>query len=238
MAEPESIAEFLQQNFFLTSNKGLSGKKALVTAGPTYEPIDPVRFIGNHSSGKMGWELAAELKKRGAEVILVSGPTQLAFADNGIKLIRVNTAEEMFEACTNVFDKADITIMAAAVADYTPEQKEREKIKKKEDGLTIKLTKTKDILQSLGTKKKKGQFLAGFALETNNEEANAIEKLKKKNADMIVLNSLNDTGAGFGHDTNKVTIFTSKGDKFIYETRSKTQVAKDIIDKITELYEV
>ena len=238
MAEPESIAEFLQQNFFLTSNKGLSGKKALVTAGPTYEPIDPVRFIGNHSSGKMGWELAAELKKRGAEVILVSGPTQLAFADNGIKLIRVNTAEEMFEACTNVFDKADITIMAAAVADYTPEQKETEKIKKKEDGLTIKLTKTKDILQSLGTKKKKGQFLAGFALETNNEEANAIEKLKKKNADMIVLNSLNDTGAGFGHDTNKVTIFTSKGDKFIYETRSKTQVAKDIIDKITELYEV
>jgi len=238
MAEPESIAEFLQQNFFLTSNKGLSGKKALVTAGPTYEPIDPVRFIGNHSSGKMGWELAAELKKRGAEVILVSGPTQLAFADNGIKLIRVNTAEEMFEACANVFDKADITIMAAAVADYTPEQKEREKIKKKEDGLTIKLTKTKDILQSLGTKKKKGQFLAGFALETNNEEANAIEKLKKKNADMIVLNSLNDTGAGFGHDTNKVTIFTSKGDKFIYETRSKTQVAKDIIDKITELYEV
>ncbi|MCB0776236.1 MAG: bifunctional phosphopantothenoylcysteine decarboxylase/phosphopantothenate--cysteine ligase CoaBC [Chitinophagaceae bacterium] len=238
MAEPESIAEFLQQNFFLTSNKGLSGKKALVTAGPTYEPIDPVRFIGNHSSGKMGWELAAELKKRGAEVILVSGPTQLAFADNGIKLIRVNTAEEMFEACANVFDKADITIMAAAVADYTPEQKETEKIKKKEDGLTIKLTKTKDILQSLGTKKKKGQFLAGFALETNNEEANAIEKLKKKNADMIVLNSLNDTGAGFGHDTNKVTIFTSKGDKFIYETRSKTQVAKDIIDKITELYEV
>lgn len=237
MAEPESIADFLQQNFFLTSNKQLTGKKALVTAGPTYEPIDPVRFIGNHSSGKMGWELAAELKRRGADVTLVTGPTELTLPDNEINLIRVKTAAEMYDACNNVFDSADITIMAAAVADYTPETKASEKIKKKEEGLTIQLSKTKDILQSLGVKKKKSQFLAGFALETSNEEENAIEKLKNKNADMIVLNSLNDKGAGFGYDTNKITIFTRKGDRFVYETRSKKQVAKDIIDKITELYE-
>jgi phosphopantothenoylcysteine decarboxylase/phosphopantothenate--cysteine ligase len=234
MAEPEEILQFLQDNFFLT--RPLTGKKALVTAGPTYEPIDPVRFIGNHSSGKMGVAIANELYKRGAEVTLVLGPSSLQFSDNGIRLKRVNTAAEMYEACNEIFPVTDIAVMSAAVADYTTVNKAPEKIKKKEDTLTVELMKTKDILKSLGGKKRNDQVLVGFALETNNEREHALEKLKNKNADLIVLNSLNDAGAGFSHDTNKITIFSKNGDEFRFDTKSKQQVAADIVDTIIKLH--
>lgn len=234
MAEPEEIVQFLQHNFFLT--RPLAGKKALVTAGPTYEPIDPVRFIGNHSSGKMGVAIAKELYKRGAEVTLVMGPSSLQFSANGVHLKRVNTAEEMYEACASIFPTTDIAVMSAAVADYTAVSKASEKIKKKDDTLTVELKKTTDILKSLGEKKTNGQVLVGFALETNNEKEYALEKLEKKNADLIVLNSLNDAGAGFGHDTNKITIFSKKGNEFRFDTKSKQEVAADIVDTIIKLY--
>jgi phosphopantothenoylcysteine decarboxylase/phosphopantothenate--cysteine ligase len=230
MAEPEQIVQFIADNFFLA--KRLIGKKALVTAGPTYEAIDPVRFIGNHSTGKMGLAIAKELEKRGAEVTLVLGPSAINASANGIKLVRVQTAEDMFKACIDAFDKMDIAIMSAAVADYTPVIKASEKIKKKENSFTIELTKTKDILQSLGEKKKPGQVLVGFALETTNERSYALDKLNKKNADWIVMNSLNDQGAGFGYDTNKITIFGRNGKELQFETKTKTEVAKDIIDTI------
>lgn len=234
MAEPEQIIQYLLDNFFLT--RPLTGKKALVTAGPTYEPIDPVRFIGNHSSGKMGIAIARELQQQGAEVTLVIGPVQSVLPGNGINVKQVKTAAEMYAACLEVYAATDIAIMAAAVADYTPVVTAAEKIKKKEDGLTVELTKTKDILKELGEKKKKGQVLVGFALETNNEQENAKEKLVRKNADLIVLNSLNDSGAGFGHDTNKVTIFGKEGQVFDFETKPKQAVAKDIVDTIIRLY--
>ena len=234
MAEPEKIIEFINSNFFLT--RQLMGKKAIVTAGPTYESIDPVRFIGNHSSGKMGWAIAKELHNRGADVTLIMGPSQLSFSANGISLINVTTAEEMYAAPMELFDKADIAVMAAAVADYAPIVKAGEKIKKNEEKLTIELAKTKDILKSLGEKKKPGQVLVGFALETNNEKENALNKLKKKKADMIVLNSLKDEGAGFGHDTNKITIFDKGGQEFDFATKTKEEAAKDIVDTIIRLY--
>jgi phosphopantothenoylcysteine decarboxylase / phosphopantothenate---cysteine ligase len=233
MAEPENILTYIADNFFLTGP--LKGKKAIVTAGPTYEPLDPVRFIGNHSSGKMGVAIANELYNRGAEVTLILGPSQVEFSTNGISLVRVTTAAQMYNACQEVFDKADIAIMAAAVADYSPVTTAKEKIKK-EDGLTIELAKTKDILKSLGEKKKTGQVLVGFALETTDEKPNALEKLKRKNADMIVLNSLNDAGAGFGHDTNKITIFEKGGEEINFNSKSKTEVAKDIVDTMIRLY--
>jgi phosphopantothenoylcysteine decarboxylase / phosphopantothenate---cysteine ligase len=234
MAEPEQIVRFLEENFFLT--RPLAGKKVLVTAGPTYEPIDPVRFIGNHSSGKMGIAIANELHDRGAEVVLVIGPSSIELTPNGISIKRVNTAAEMMEACDAIFATADIAVMSAAVADYTPVTTAKEKIKKKEAGLTIELTKTPDILKTLGSKKREGQVLVGFALETNNEKENAIGKIASKNADMIILNSLNDTGAGFGHDTNKITIFEKGGEEFRFETKPKKAVAKDIVDTIIRLY--
>ena len=234
MAEPETILKYIVDNFFLT--RPLSGKKAIVTAGPTYEPIDPVRFIGNQSTGKMGIAIAKELYYRGADVTLIMGPSQLLFTANGISLVKVTTAEEMYKACTDIFDKTDIAVMAAAVADYSPIMVAKEKIKKADERLTIELTKTKDILKSLGEKKKKGQVLIGFALETNNEKINALDKLEKKNADMIVLNSLNDEGAGFGHDTNKITIFEKGGQEFSFDNKSKTEVAKDIVDTMINLY--
>lgn len=234
MAEPEQIIQYLLDSFFLT--RPLTGKKALVTAGPTYEPIDPVRFIGNHSSGKMGIAIARELQQQGADVTLVAGPLQGELpGGNGIVTKNVKTAAEMFAACMEVYEKTDIAVMAAAVADYTPAVTATEKIKKKEDELVIELTKTKDILKELG-EKKKGQVLVGFALETNNEQENAKEKLARKNADLIVLNSLNDIGAGFGHDTNKVTIFGKEGQEFKFEMKSKQAVAKDIVDTIIRLY--
>lgn len=240
MAEPEQIIDFISANFFLTSPETgeLTGKKVLVTAGPTYEPIDPVRFIGNHSTGKMGIAIAREFYKRGASVTLVMGPSQLDFSANGISVQRVTTAEEMYSACMDYFGQADIAVMSAAVADYSPVMRSDQKIKKSTDTLTLELTKTKDILKSLGEKKKSGQVLVGFALETNDEKRNAIEKLSKKKADMIVLNSMQDAGAGFGYDTNKITIFDKSGREFSFDTKPKNEVAKDIVETIIRLYYV
>ena len=233
MAEPETIVQFLDQRFFL--NKDLAGKKILVTAGPTHEPIDPVRFIGNNSSGKMGIALSQELAARGADVSLVMGPTAILPKGRGIQLIKVNTAEEMYQACVDEFPKADVAIMSAAVADYTPLNKSTNKIKKQHDDLSIELVKTKDILKTLGERKVNGQILVGFALETTNEREYALNKLKSKNADLIVMNSLNDKGAGFGVDTNKVTIFEKNGNEIAYETKPKQQVARDIVDRIVNM---
>lgn len=233
MAEPDDIVSLIEERFFLT--KKLEGKRVLVSAGPTYEPIDPVRFIGNHSSGKMGVAIAVELAKRGAQVDLVLGPSSMQIHNSAIVVHKVKTAAEMYDKCIEVFDKASIGIMCAAVADYTPVIQASEKIKKTGSTLVLELTKTKDILQALGEKKKKDQFLVGFALETNNEKAYAIGKLEKKNADMVVMNSLNDTGAGFGHDTNKITIFDKNGGEWNYEQKTKQQVAKDIVDRVINM---
>ena len=231
MAEPEEIAARLEDFFAVPQ---LKGKKVLVTAGPTYEAIDPVRFIGNHSSGKMGYAIAEELYKRGADVTLISGPVTFQPNLNGIKLIRVTTADEMYRACLKE-EKYDIAVMAAAVADYTPTVVSEKKIKKGDSDLVISLKKTKDILGTLGKTKSDKQLLIGFALETNNEQENAIKKLNEKNADLIVLNSLNDAGAGFGHDTNKVTLYFKNGSQKHVELKSKKALAKDIVDTITEL---
>lgn len=231
MTEPEDMLQMIRDHF--QSTQSLKGRKALVTAGPTYEAIDPVRFIGNHSSGKMGVALAAELQRRGAEVTLVLGPSTVPVPAALHELIRVTSAEEMYEACTRVFPQMDIAVMAAAVADYRPVSVADEKIKKKDQELELTLTRTRDILGSLGKQKRKEQVLVGFALETNNEEAHAREKLGKKNADMIVLNSLRDSGAGFGHDTNKITILLKNGETRTFQTKSKNEVAADIIDTLT-----
>ena len=231
MTEPEEILTYINQ--FFEKKSQLKNKKALVTAGPTYEAIDPVRFIGNHSSGKMGFAIARELDERGADVTLVCGPVSLNGAPNGIKKISVKSADEMYHACLGA--DYDIAVMAAAVADYMPAEVAKEKIKKSGNELILTLKRTKDILASLGGKKKQGQVLVGFALETNNEKANAIKKLAEKNADMIVLNSLNDEGAGFGHDTNKVSFFFRDGSERTLSLKSKTLLAIDIVDEITEL---
>jgi phosphopantothenoylcysteine decarboxylase/phosphopantothenate--cysteine ligase len=232
MAEPENIIHWLNEYF---SVKGqLNGKKILITAGPTYEAIDPVRFIGNHSSGKMGVALAAECKRRGANVVLVYGPGS-ATIPSGIKVIKVISAADMYEACTKEFKDADIAIMSAAVADYTIVNPAANKIKKENENLVLELEKTKDILKALGTEKKNGQFLVGFALETNNEKENALKKLASKNADMIVLNSLNDAGAGFGFDSNKIVIFDKQGNEHPFETKSKQAVAADIVNTILKI---
>jgi len=233
MAEPEAIIQFLADNFF--GQKDLTGKKALVTAGPTYEPIDPVRFIGNHSSGKMGLAIAEELARRGAEVHLVLGPSAVKTSLPGIYVHKVQTAGQMYDICMAEFPSADIAVMSAAVADYTPVETAPEKIKKTSGTLVIELTKTKDILKSLGQLKKEGQLLVGFALETVNERQYALDKLAAKNADLIVLNSLNDEGAGFGYDTNKVTIFEKGGNEIVYDRKPKQQVAKDIVDRIVNI---
>ena len=233
MAEPETIVQFIDDHFFL--NHDLQGRKALVTAGPTFEPIDPVRFIGNHSSGKMGIAICEELAKRGAEVHLVLGPSNIKVTHRGIKVHKVQTAEEMYDTAIALFPSTDISIMSAAVADYTPVTKSMEKIKKGSETVTVELTKTKDILKTLGEKKYNGQILVGFALETTNEREYAISKLKTKNADIVVLNSLNDEGAGFEYDTNKVTIFEKNGRELSYERKPKQQVAKDIVDRIVNM---
>lgn len=230
MAEPEAIFQWLQ-HFFLT-NKQLLGKNVLVTAGPTYEQIDPVRFIGNYSSGKMGVAIAEEMQKRGATVNLVLGPSSIKVINKAINLITVKTAAEMFTACEKLFPQADIAILSAAVADYTPVTVAKEKIKKTEEGLTVQLTKTKDILKTLGSLKNNNQLLVGFALETNNEKEHALKKLQSKNADFIVLNSLQDAGAGFGTDTNKITIFDKDGGELKFDTKSKKEVAIDIVNTI------
>jgi phosphopantothenoylcysteine decarboxylase/phosphopantothenate--cysteine ligase len=232
MSEPEEILRFILQS---AGNGPLKGKKALVTAGPTYEAIDPVRFIGNHSTGKMGLAIAKELYARGAEVTLVMGPSLLDYSPNGIKVEKVTSAAEMLKACQEASVNADIMVMSAAVADYKPVKSEDKKIKKREDRLTLELTKTDDILKHLGEKKRENQVLVGFALETENERQYALQKMAAKNADVIVLNSLNDEGAGFGHDTNKITIFSKNGEEFKFDTKSKTEVAKDIVDTIIRL---
>jgi phosphopantothenoylcysteine decarboxylase/phosphopantothenate--cysteine ligase len=230
MAEPETIIQHIE-NYF-DSDKKLKGKKVLVTAGPTYEAIDPVRFIGNHSTGKMGLAIASAFAAQGAEVSLICGPgVQQVINSSNIQRIDVNTASEMHKACLEHFKKADIAVMSAAVADYRPAQAANQKIKKKSDTFTIELIKNPDILQDLGTKKTSKQILIGFALETQNEELNAKDKLKRKNLDMIVLNSLNDKGAGFGADTNKVTfIFKGKKNKDL-PLMSKKEVAKAILSE-------
>lgn len=214
------------------ASKPLLGKKVLITAGPTYEAIDPVRFIGNRSSGKMGIALAEEASHLGAEVSLVLGPTHLIPNEKSINLIRVESAKEMYDAAVSLFNVIDIAIMAAAVADYRPKSVADQKIKKSESNLKIELEKTEDILQSLGNTKESGQFLVGFALETNNELANAQDKLKRKNADLIVLNSLNDEGAGFGVDTNRVSLIFRNGNISRFELASKQIVAKNILENI------
>ena len=230
MAEPEDIVTYLEEKFFRLND--LAGKKALVTAGPTFEAIDPVRFVGNHSTGKMGIAIAEALYTKGADVIVVCGPGTGKIKYKGIKVIPVTSAHEMFVSCNTEFPSSDIAVMAAAVADYTPKSISSQKIKKKTDLFHLELIKTKDILHSLGLIKKASQVLVGFALETENEEDNAKDKLERKNADLLVLNSLNDQGAGFGKDTNRVTIFERNSIKTEYEVKSKTLVAVDIVELI------
>ena len=233
MAEPEEILLSIERIFFLKGE--LNQKKILVTAGPTHESIDPVRFIGNHSSGKMGVAIATEFAERGAQVDLILGPSSLPVNRPGIQVTHIESAAQMFDAALAKFPLADIAVMSAAVADYTPMVKAREKIKKNEDHLLLTLTRTKDILKTLGNEKKKGQLLVGFALEDTKERESALSKLKAKNADMIVLNSLNDEGAGFGYDTNKITIFEKDGKEISFARKPKQQVAKDIVDRIVNM---
>jgi phosphopantothenoylcysteine decarboxylase/phosphopantothenate--cysteine ligase len=232
MAEPEEIVAFLQA--YIKKDLPLSGEKVLVTAGPTYEAIDPVRFIGNHSSGKMGFALADRFAALGAEVILITGPTAEK-SQSTLRRIDVVTAADMLKACEEHFGDSQITVMSAAVADYTPEKVASQKIKKQETDLTITLVKTTDILARLGQQKRADQLLIGFALETENEEEHAKAKLVRKNLDLIVLNSLNDPGAGFKTNTNKITLFNKAFDKKVFDVKSKTEVAKDISDEILKL---
>lgn len=232
MAEPDAIVEALNTYF---ENQGrLNGKQVLITAGPTYEHIDPVRFIGNHSSGKMGIALANAFRNCGARVTLVLGPARELLPLNGVEVVNVQTAQEMYDACHRVFEHADITVMAAAVADYTPVEIAPEKIKKQDENWSVTLKRTPDILKSLGQRKRENQLLAGFALETTNERDNARKKLQHKNADIIVLNSLRDEGAGFGKDTNRITIFDRRGGERDFGLKTKTEVAKDIVEFIIE----
>jgi phosphopantothenoylcysteine decarboxylase / phosphopantothenate---cysteine ligase len=231
MAEPEEIIKFLEDHF--TEDLPLKGKKLLITAGPTYEAIDPVRFIGNHSSGKMGSEIAVRAAELGAEVTLILGPTFLKLDESKMKVIRITSTREMYEAARSNFDETDVFIGAAAVADYRPKTIADKKIKKNDDSMYLELTRTEDILGSLG-REKTHQKLIGFALETNDEEENARKKLKKKNLDFIVLNSLNDTGAGFKGDTNKISIIYPHMKKD-FELKSKKEVAGDILKEIVDL---
>ena len=233
MAEPEDIVAYLTSYF--SNNKELAGKKVLVTAGPTYEPIDPVRFIGNHSSGKMGYALAEKLAEKGAQVHLVSGPSSCSVSNKNITLAKVKSAEEMNRECVSLYPEMDIAVLAAAVADYTPETTSSQKIKKKEDKLILTMVKTPDIAKNLGNMKKNGQVNVGFALETDNELIHAQEKLKKKNFDLIVLNSLNDEGAGFAHETNKISIIDKQNNIEQFELKNKKEVAGDIVNAIINI---
>lgn len=233
MEEPAVIAKSLEAYF--KSHNQLKGKRVLITAGPTYEKIDPVRFIGNYSSGKMGYALAEECAERGAEVELVSGPVSINLNRANIHITKVESAAQMYAAAVNAFPKTDIAILCAAVADFTPRETKDVKIKREKGDMAIQLVPTKDIAAELGRMKKESQFMVGFALETNDETNNAINKLKAKKLDFIVLNSLNDKGAGFSVDTNKITIISDTS-KYEYSLKPKREVAKDIIDKICELY--
>lgn len=233
MEEPENILKVLDYYF---TPKDLQGQHFLVTAGPTFEKIDPVRFIGNYSSGKMGYALANEAAARGAEVTIVSGPVDIKDVNPGVKIVKIESARQMLEQCEKIFPAVDCAIMCAAVADYAPVAQHETKIKREKDEIpVIHLMKNPDIAATLGKAKRAGQLLVGFALETDNEEVNAVDKLHRKNLDMIVLNSLKDAGAGFGTDTNKVTIFTSTGRQSQFALKSKTEVAADIVDAIVSL---
>jgi phosphopantothenoylcysteine decarboxylase/phosphopantothenate--cysteine ligase len=234
MAEPENIVAFLEKD--LLNQLPLRGKKIMVTAGPTYEAIDPVRFIGNHSSGKMGFDIANQAAKMGAEVVLISGPTHLQIDSTQVTLVPVVSAQEMYDACHQYYNAMDVAVAAAAVADYRPKNIAQQKIKKENTTLSLTLEKTDDILASLGKQKTK-QFLIGFALETENEIENAKLKIQKKNLDLIVLNSLNDKGAGFGLSTNKVTFIDRNFVVEPMELKSKEEVALDIVTKIIQHYE-
>ena len=231
MAEPEEILDTIVT--FFARKQDMLGKRVLVTAGPTYERIDPVRFIGNFSTGKMGYAIANECKNRGAEVILVSGPVHNVKAVSGIDVVSVESANEMLEACLKHFDECDIAVMSAAVADYAPTEVAAKKIKREENGIeSISLKKNPDIAATFGARKKEGQYLVGFALETDNEIINAEAKLKRKNLDAIVLNSLAEKGTGFGTDTNRIDYIRKSGQHEHFELKLKTEVAKDIIDCI------
>lgn len=230
MAEPEQIRVHLMETFF--RGTALQHKKVLITAGPTYEAIDPVRFIGNHSSGKMGFALAEAMYLQGADVRLVTGPTHEKTIYRGIQVQKVVSAAEMFAACEAIFPETDIAIMSAAVADLSPSAVASEKIKKQSAVLSVNLSPTKDILKYMGTQKTNKQYVVGFALETENEKANALSKLKSKNADCIVLNSLRDEAAGFGVNTNKVTILDKSGEELVTELKSKKAIAEDIVSFI------
>jgi len=230
MAEPEEIIDFLLND--INSDKELFGKNCLVTAGPTQENIDPVRFIGNRSSGKMGMAIANELAEKGAEVNLVMGPSNLSSSHYNINQINVNSANQMYDEVEKVFLDSDISVFTAAVSDYKPTYTYSEKIKKSEDKMEIKLEKTKDILLEMSSDKKDHQFVVGFSLETENEEENAIQKLQKKNLDMIILNSTKDKGATFGFDTNKISIIEKDLSVTNYELKEKSEVAKDIVSAI------
>ena len=234
MAEPEDILAFL--NAFFAQKKDLLGKKILVTAGPTYEALDPVRFIGNRSSGKMGYAIAEELAERGAEVVLISGPTKLTAQHPSVKCLKVESAQQMFERTTAEFPNCDAAILAAAVADYRPKKVSDVKIKKKDSEMSLDLEKTPDIAAQLGTIKQAHQRTIGFALETNNEFENAVSKLKRKNFDCIVLNSMRDKGAGFNSDTNKISIIFDDTTFKTFDLKSKDDVAKDIVDNLASLF--
>ncbi|PUZ29220.1 bifunctional phosphopantothenoylcysteine decarboxylase/phosphopantothenate--cysteine ligase CoaBC [Chitinophaga parva] len=242
MAEPETIVAFLQQHFAknttapqAASSGPLAGKIALVSAGPTVEAIDPVRYISNRSSGKMGIAIAEALADAGAEVKLVLGPTHLSTSHAGVKTIPVQSAADMFSACVAEYPMADVIVMAAAVADYRPAHVADRKIKKGEGGMVLELEKTHDILRTLGNNKAPEQVLVGFSLETNNERENALKKLREKNLDLVVLNSLADPGAGFNHDTNKVTLFDNRGKETALPLQSKQAVAREIVNAIISL---
>ena len=247
LAEPEDIAEYVNQYFATNgTNKALAinnnrlptqvllGKTVLITAGPTYEPLDPVRFVGNRSTGKMGIAIAEAAAQMGAKVLLVLGETALRPKNQNIQVINAHTAQAMFDETTALFAEADIAILSAAVADYTPIEPQANKIKKTGDILTINLQKTKDILATLGSRKNNNQLLVGFALETNNEEENARKKLQNKNLDFVVLNSLRDAGAGFMHNTNKICIIDKENNKYEYPLKSKEDVAQDIMDLVVK----
>ena len=230
MEEPERIVAFIADYF--ARQEDFKGKKVVVTAGPTYEKIDPVRFIGNYSSGKMGLAIAEEFAGRGAEVVLVCGPVNLKTSHPAIRRVDVESAAQMYEVTSKEFVNSDVAVLSAAVADFTPKEKADHKIKRGKDDLLLELLPTKDIAAELGRIKTVSQLLIGFALETNDEEINALSKMQRKNLDMIVLNSLNDKGAGFSVDTNKVTILDKAGNKTVYELKTKVEVAKDIVDQI------
>ncbi len=233
MAEPEDICGSIEELF--TGNMPLSGKKVMITAGPTYEQIDPVRFIGNHSTGKMGLSIAKQFQNAGASVHVILGPVSIEYELEGIEVSKVTSAEEMFELATKIFPDSDIAILSAAVADYKPQTVLASKMKKKPDSVSIDLVPTKDIAATLGKSKNESQIIVGFALETDDELSNANQKLHKKNFDMIVLNSLKDKGAGFGYDTNKVSFLTKDNKLTEFELKSKDDVAKDIVAAVVEM---